>query len=634
MNKMAVKNYLITFGAAALLSLLCCCTPKDNASEHEAGVNTVPSSSVSPSVSPSSSIHEKSVLANYYKNKYSRLERDVITKNLPIILEGYSKEEINEAADEILEYRHLIYHRTKYHNLLNNHAAARAEEDVLKLMCERHEVPFEPILAIVSWENSGSSSKVSWADAAGLGQMTPGAVERAHQYAKDQAEALKKQAAILKESGEPQKLEKADELERKAVEIDCAERHKKLAHLHNVNDERFVAECNLEDVALFYKYLSEKFSGRADLTISAYHNGLLNNDDIICAYSAYNESPLVVTEDDRSSVLFAVERFNLKYIDLWKCPLTRGILNGARTVTGERTTSANAHMALGDESDLYVWKVLGSWVGYKAGPEFVAKEIELVCDPWDISEVKGLALYDSAELIDKAKKKGLLTELKTEVMDCGYKAGRSALPISQNVNAASANGALDNGPSPSAGAFSGDNERDAGEDGSLSADVVSDETIASDNNASGSTGSNSGAAGADDSAGNNVSGGPGFSNADNYGASFITPELAGYLADLTKRIAAGTGNDNVKLPLKALAGLRVSCTHSHASAHKRGVAADFDLGRLPKAHREVLTGILHEDYLLGKIYMFRKNGNAHIVLNPRYGEQFVEMAKEAGYAGY
>ncbi|MCR5661825.1 MAG: hypothetical protein K6G50_06825, partial [bacterium] len=200
MNKMAIKNRFLTFGIAASLSLLCCCTPKDNVKEPEPGVSATPSSSASPSVSPSSARHDKSVLASYYKNKYSKAEREILVKNLPVILESYSEAEINEAADEILEYRHLIYHRTKYHNLLNNHAAARAEEDVLKFMCERHEVPFEPILAIVSWENSGSSSKVSWADAAGLGQMTPGAVERAHQYAKDQAEALKKQAAILKES--------------------------------------------------------------------------------------------------------------------------------------------------------------------------------------------------------------------------------------------------------------------------------------------------------------------------------------------------------------------------------------------------------------------------------------------------
>ncbi|MCR5661998.1 MAG: hypothetical protein K6G50_07710, partial [bacterium] len=472
---------------------------------------------------------------------------------------------------------------------------------------------------------SGSSSKVSWADAAGLGQMTPGAVERAHQYAKDQAEALKKQAAILKESGEPRKLEKADELERRAVEIDCAERHKKLAHLHNVNDERFVAECNLEDVALFFKYLSEKFAGRADLTISAYHNGLLNNDDIICAYSAYHESPLVVTEDDRSSVFFAVERFNLKFIDLWKCPLTRGILNGARTVTGERTTSANAHMALGDESDLYVWKVLGSWAGYKAGPEFVSQEIELLDDPWDISEVKGLACYDSAELIDKARKQGLLTELKTEVMDCGYKTARTALPLSHNVKDAGANDGLDDEPSPPSGASSGEDERDAGEDSSLDAGIASDDAAALKSGSTDEENSDGSAA-----SGHETS----LNGADNYGASLITPELAGYLANLTKRFAAGAGNDKVKLPLKALAGAEAACTHAHSSAHKRGVAADFELSRLPKAHREVLTGILHEDYLLGKIYMFRKNGNAHLVLNPRYGEQFVEMAKEAGYAGY
>ncbi len=622
MNKMAIKNRFLSFGIAASLSLLCCCAPKDNVKEPEPGVAATPSSSAS--ASPASARHEKSVLASYYKNKYSKAERDVIVKNLPIILEGYSKAEINEAADEILEYRHLIYHRTKYHNLLNNHAAARAEEEVLKLMCERHEVPFEPILAIVSWENSGSSSKVSWADAAGLGQMTPGAVERAHQYAKDQAEALKKQAAILKESGEPRKLEKADELERKAVEIDCAERHKKLAHLHNVNDERFVAECNLEDVALFFKYLSEKFAGRADLTISAYHNGLLNNDDIISAYSAYHESPLVVTEDDRSSVFFAVERFNLKFIDLWKCPLTRGILNGSRTVTGEKTTPSNAHMALGDESDLYVWKVLGSWAGYKAGPEFVSQEIELLNDPWDISEVKGLACYDSVELIDKARKQGLLAELKTEVTDCGYKAVRVALPLSHNVKNAGAHDGLDDEPSPPAGASSGEDERDAGEDGAFGADIASDDAAA--NNSSGEHNSSTGSEAPNQEAGSN--------SADNYGASLITPELAGYLADLTKRFVTGTGNANVKLPLKALAGLEVSCTHAHPSAHQRGVAADFELSRLPKAHREVLTGILHEDYLLGKIYMFRKNGNAHIVLNPRYGEQFVEMAKEAGYAGY
>ena len=121
---------------------------------------------------------------------------------------------------EILSFHHVIFHPTEHHDLRTNHRAIKNHRDILEKMCERHGVPVLPVLAITSWENSGGIDKVSGANAAGLGQMTWGAVDEAHRYATRKAQKLKDEAKYEKYHGnvtkDQKRIERAEELYRKA----------------------------------------------------------------------------------------------------------------------------------------------------------------------------------------------------------------------------------------------------------------------------------------------------------------------------------------------------------------------------------------------------------------------------------
>lgn len=332
---------------------------------------------------------------------------------------------------EILSFHHVIFHPTEYHDLRNNHKAIRRHKDLLEKLCKRHNVPFFPVLAITSWENSGGSDKVSWADAAGLGQMTWGAVDEAHRYAARKAQALKEEAQWEayhgKVTNDKAKLERAEALRKQAALLNVEQRHRQMAKEANVKDERSLAECNLEDVVLFFDYLLSQYGGRIDHAIGAYHKGVLNQDDIVYDYLRRRDATVLYPQPgDRSSFLGALERLNVTYLDLWNDPRSREMLNGLRTVEGEKTTPGNAHLALGDESDIYPWKVLGSLSALLAGDEYLERAVERYSVPQLAGEVRGLPAFAGEQGRRQGADAGYLVKLPQEYWAGDHQDARQA----------------------------------------------------------------------------------------------------------------------------------------------------------------------------------------------------------------
>lgn len=330
----------------------------------------------------------------YVSSKYSADERAAVDDMVEQLLTNYTEEEKRQAAAEILAYHHVVYHTTDHHDLNRNHALVRRYEAQLKKLADFHQVPYLAVLAIVSWENSGGLAKVSWADAAGLGQMTWGAVDTAHAYSQKQAEEYYTQARFFKQvataNKDPEARRKANQYQALGERYDLARRHRHLARKAGVEDERLVPEANLEDAVIFFKFLLDNYGGRADLAISAYHNGLQNNDDLLFDLMSRSDPNLQRPGDTRASFLAALGNQNVNFLSLWNDLRCRQMLNGLRTMDGEITNNSNRSQALVDESDIYPWKVLGSLAGYLAGPEFTRSTVAHYDANRDFVEVVGV----------------------------------------------------------------------------------------------------------------------------------------------------------------------------------------------------------------------------------------------------
>lgn len=367
----------------------------------------------------------------YLHGKYPQDEIDAVADTISTMFKERKPAQQRQMVAEILSFHHVIFHLTDYHDLRRNHKAISSHKELLEKMCKRHGVPFLPVLAITSWENSGGVDKVSWADAAGLGQMTWGAVDEAHRYASRKAAALKEEAQWEKYHGkilkDKKKLEKAELLSEKASILNVEQRHRKMAKDAGVRDERAIAECNLEDVVLFFDYLLSQYGGRVDHGIAAYHKGVLNQDDILYDYIRRRDPKVLYPQPgDRSSFLEALERLDVSYLDLWNDPRSREMLNGLRTVEGEPTTRKNKHLALGDESDIYPWKVLGSLSALRAGEAFLEKAVERYSIPQLAGEVRGLPAFRGGEGRRDGANRGYLVEFPVEYWRGDTKDSRQA----------------------------------------------------------------------------------------------------------------------------------------------------------------------------------------------------------------
>lgn len=511
-------------------------------------------------------VRGESMLSLYYDSKYSRKERQTVMTGLKKILPDYRELELRQAADELLAFQYVVYHTTARHSISDNHKVADISADLVRKYAKLFDVPAEPVVAIVSWENSGSVSEKSWANAVGVGQMTPGAVETAHEYAQELSNAMKKEAANLVATGSSDDAHEAKILEEKAEQMNCAARHKELAAQRGVKDERQVKENNLEDAVVFFKYLYEKYDKRVDLAISAYHNGIVNNDDIIYDYlrTVKNETISAEKDKNREALLRAIARYDLKFIDLWNCRKSREMLCGARTVYGNNVTEANKHLALGDESDIYPWKVMGSYAGFNAGTAFVKNQEKKYADRWDLSEVHGLPQYDTIEKLNKAKEEQLLVKLKLKVTDCGI----TGVPPTEAEKKAAAK--------------SGKKAPELTKELKEACYFVT----------------------------------PELSGYLAHLQKRFNQALGKKPVALPVRTLSGAW---------CLGSARQACVDKCTATHLRGVAVDLSLEKLSKVQRAKLTELLRSDFLMDKIYLSRQGDNLlHIVLNPRRGGEFLD----------
>lgn len=476
----------------------------------------------------------------YLHGKYPQAEIDAVASAISAVFGERDPTQQRQMVAEILSFHHVIFHPTEYHDLRRNHKAIQKHRDVLKKMCERHGVPMLPVLAITSWENSGGSDKVSWADAAGLGQMTWGAVDEAHRYAKRKAQKLKEEAKYEKYHGtvskDKKRLEKAKELSERASMLNVEQRHRKMTKAAGLKDERAIAECNLEDVVLFFDYLLSQYGRRVDHAIGAYHKGVLNQDDILYDYLRRRDPTVLYPQPgDRSSFLEALNKQNVSYLDLWNDPRSREMLNGLRTVEGEVTVSKNSHLALGDESDIYPWKVLGSLSALLAGEAYLNKTVERYSIPQLAGEVRGLPTFRGSEGRKEGANKGYLVKIQPEYW----------------------RGAIQEDPRQ----------------------------------------------------------------------SWVRPELVGYLLHLRDRMARALGV-KWRIPITALGRASKSKSSWEQDLHSKGVAVRISVAGMNIQRKDLVKKFLQQDYLFDRIYLRSGRDEHHLVLNPRFGHEFMDLYKK------
>lgn len=509
-----------------------------DAATPEAELGAAKSNQGTASAQPASAWTGEGTLREYYLHgKYSQDELDAVANVIKTVFPERQADQQRQMVAEILAFHHVIFHPTENHDLRNNHAQIRKHRALLEKVCERHKVPVYPVLAITSWENSGGSNKISWADAAGLGQMTWGAVDEAHRYAARRAIELKEEADWEKYHGkilkDKKKLARAEELYAQASVLNVEQRHRQMAKEAGVQDERAIAECNLEDVVLFFSYLLSNYGGRVDHAIGAYHKGVLNQDDILYDYLRRRDASVLYPQPgDRTSFLEALERLNVSYLDLWNDPRCREMLNGLRTVEGERTTPANKHLALGDESDIYPWKVLGSLSALLAGEAYLKMVVERYSIPQLAGEVRGLPAFKGEEGRKEGANKGYLVELSDKFWTGETQDPRQA---------------------------------------------------------------------------------------------WVRPELAGYLMHLRDRMIRARATGDWKLPLSALGRASEKSPSWEQEVHAKGVAVKISLAGLNIEGRETLNDLLQQDYLFDRIYLRTSRDDQHLVLNPRFGLEFMKL---------
>ena len=473
----------------------------------------------------------------YLHGKYPQEEIDAVSKMLLEVFPDRKASQRSQMTAEILSFHYVIYHPTDSHDLRHNHRLIRKHEPMIRKLCERHGVAPLPVLAITSWENSGGTDKESWADARGLGQMTWGAVGDAHRHATLKAKELKEQAQWEHYHGtvtkDKARVEKAKLLRQKASVLNVKERHQKMAKKAGVKDERSIAECNLEDVVLFFDFLDSHFAHRPDHTIGAYHRGALNHDDILYDYLRRRDPTILYPQPgDRSSFLEGLKRFDVSYLDLWNDPRSREMLNGLRTVEGEVTTKANAKYALGDETDIYPWKVLGSLSGFLAGADYVDRAAERYALPQLAGEVRGLPAYLGEEGRRSGANKGFLVQVPSEIWDLGTPKHRQ---------------------------------------------------------------------------------------------HWVRPELAGYLMHLSERMARVVGRGAWPLPFIALGEAVEGKSGWETELHAKGVAAKFSITGLSVEQKRLFEHELQQDYLFDRIYLRSTKQAHHLVVNPRFGHEFMKL---------
>jgi len=202
--------------------------------------------------------------------------------------------------------------------------------------------------------------------------------------------------------------------------FNVARRHRKKRIELGVKDERTIPSCNIEDAVIYLKLLYNNYANRMDLAISAYHNGGLNNNDIIGNHLNRLSGGKIGGKMTQKEIIQAINRYELSFIDLWKDNISREMLSGLRTVFGHKTTSANRHLSLGDESDIYLWKVVAAYAALDAPKPVLKGLIEKYRGSWDVAECRGLRTYTNYDMIRRGIRSGWLVKIPSSMYkNCG-----------------------------------------------------------------------------------------------------------------------------------------------------------------------------------------------------------------------
>jgi hypothetical protein len=358
----------------------------------------------------------KSSLQQYYDRKYPEVELKSVRDAIATVLPNLNENEQEQAAREVLSFHHVVYHRTEWHRIERNVRIERTYENLIEKFGKRYEVPPPLAKGIICWENSGDVSKISYAQCGGLGQLSQGALDRAHRYGKDMAHykigMAKVHDFLYKSTGkEVHRLERDRNLV-DAKEYDLEARHRDLSRAFAVADERLVPECNAEDAVIFMKVLLDYYNGQPDLAIASYHNGVNNTDDLLRDYIS-RRMPWLMKDrkGERDMLMLAVSKFRINYLSLWSDQKSREMLSGYRTMDGDVTTASNRSEALGDESDIYLWKIVASYAALLCPEKSLMERIGEYRKRWDVVECRGLKLYNDNDGIKEAIAKGELVKL-------------------------------------------------------------------------------------------------------------------------------------------------------------------------------------------------------------------------------
>jgi len=328
----------------------------------------------------------RSDLARFHAEKYSAGVLGLVESCVNGVFIEASDEERRQAVAEVLACFHIVFHETRSHRIDSNVAVIRAHSDEIAIACERFGVPQPMATAILAWENSGQTAATSYAACVGLGQLSDGAVAQAHRvsgrYARVEfaaASFCRTLADLVDLCGPHHPLAalirgRAAFLDKRARELDLASVHETLRRAAHVKDERAVPRANIEDSVVYMRYLLAMYPGCPDLAISTYHNGVANTDDLLIDFlRRHAPRPGGYSRHDRGPIVDGLKRLRLSYVTLWNDRRSREMLNGLRTMDGDVTTAANAREAMGDESDLYVWKTLGALAATRASSEALAE---------------------------------------------------------------------------------------------------------------------------------------------------------------------------------------------------------------------------------------------------------------------
>lgn len=343
-------------------------------------------------------------LQEYERTRHTPWERKLVAQVVAEVFSGSPAAHQQQAVRECLAYFHVVFHRTGSHHFEDNVAVMGRWRQEVDDACDRYVVPPAMARSILTWENSGSESATSYAACTGIGQLSRGAMARAHLYGDQLASQGDFMLGLLCDLGgatvgrlvgEKSLLVVALEQVAKRLRVarstnELAARHERMRVAARASDERAVPRCNIEDSVLYMRYLLDMYGDRADLAISAYHNGLRNTDDLLKDWFGRNvKEPVAISFNEREPLIQALRSHGVTYLTLWNDVRTRKMLNGLLTMDGVPTTPANAREALGDESDIYVWKTMAAAAALNARPAELTALLERYRGPQDESETRG-----------------------------------------------------------------------------------------------------------------------------------------------------------------------------------------------------------------------------------------------------